>query len=101
MPDIECFGKNCVKFKNGKSVEIDAILFTTGFLSTCSFLDEPEAIPFPGKKLKWILHNKVLPIYTTSSQKKTLQVVISYYFIKNICKKCTHFESWRCSCKGE
>ena len=50
MPDIECFGKNSVKFKNGKSVEIDAILFTSGFLSTCSFLDDPEAIPFPGAR---------------------------------------------------
>ena len=50
MPNIESFGKNSVKFKNGKAVEIDAVLFTTGFLSTCSFLDEPEAIPFPGAR---------------------------------------------------
>ena len=50
MPNIECFGKNSVKFKNGKAVEIDAVLFTTGFLSTCSFLEEPDAIPFPGAR---------------------------------------------------
>ena len=49
MPDIQCFGKGHVKFQNGKSVEIDAVLFATGYMSTCSFLDGLD-FPFPGKR---------------------------------------------------
>ena len=49
MPDIQCFGKSHIKFQNGKFVEIDAVLFATGYMSTCSFLDGLD-LPFPGKR---------------------------------------------------
>ena len=49
MPNVQSFGDRSVTFQDGKTIDIDAIVLTTGFVSECSFLEDPDAWPFAGR----------------------------------------------------
>ena len=49
MPDIEFFGERSVTFIDGKTIPIDGVLLTTGFVSDCSFLSDQDTAIYPGE----------------------------------------------------
>lgn len=45
MPDVSSFTQTGVKFTDGSSVDIDEVIFSTGFNNSCSFIDDEDIYP--------------------------------------------------------